>query len=232
MKLSTFNFQLSTRSGFTLIELMVTLAIFTIMTGIVLANYPDFNTKISRDVLVQNVALAIREAQVHGISIRSQDIGTLATAYGVYINDTQSYPLFSDNDSDNIYDSGDLIVPGNNNLIQGGKNKILLVCGNYHYTNNSGPAVRTDCEDAAKHPENLATANTSKELNIVFHRPNPEAIITGTLKEGINQCDSSGDVLPDLDGFCRYNNAAIFIGDGLGTYKKVIIWNTGQIATE
>jgi len=228
------------KKGFTLIELLVVLAIFTVMTGVVLANYPDFNTKISRDVLVQSVALSIREAQVSGTSIRSDSIldftaGEVANAYGMYFGGTKSYSFFTDRNGDSLFDpndvkSSELITTYS---ITTGKNSILYTCGNYYYTNSAGVLVpRNDpLTDCATYP--------LEELNVVFHRPNPEAVIVGKLKDGAQSyCGNSPDTGELVENAadnktCRYSNAAIFIGDGVNNPpKKVIIWNTGQIATE
>ena len=72
MFLQPTTYNLQPIRGFTLIELMVTLAIFTIMTSVIMANYPGFNNKIALEVLAQDIALSIRQAQVYGISVRQQ----------------------------------------------------------------------------------------------------------------------------------------------------------------
>lgn len=264
--------------GFTLIELMVTLAIFTVMTGMVLANYPDFNNKISRDLLVQEVALSIREAQVYGTSIRSDapsvagNISNVSNSFGMYFGDAvgnvRSYYLFTDrpegsdpSTGDNIFLRSDINNCGqsagvgavtteciNTYTVNPGKNKILLTCGNYYYTdsNTGNKGTRTDCDKAAKEPgagetlrQNLDKAYRLDNLNIVFKRPNPEAVITGSGVAGIpcGTYDYGAILSPTPDDgmgntYCSYANAAIFIGDGVSQAKKVIIWNTGQIATE
>ncbi|MBI5138479.1 MAG: type II secretion system protein [Candidatus Vogelbacteria bacterium] len=105
-------------SGFTLIELMVTLAIFVMMTTVVLGNYPKFNNKIALEMLAQNIALSIREAQVFGISIRATELNSsqLAPAYGIHFigpeysgfksrsgQDVRKYILFADENKNDIF---------------------------------------------------------------------------------------------------------------------------------
>jgi len=222
-----------TTAGFTLIELMTTLAIFTVMTAVVLANYPDFNTRINRDALVQNIALAVREAQVYGTSIQSVG-GVVAGAIGIHFFDPRQNPrsfiLFVD-DGDSVYDPTQDTIR-TTYAIPAGNNTILYICGNYYYPASDGTtATRTDgTTDCSAH----GNANTSTSLDVVFHRPNPEALLSGTLKAGTLPCDMSNNgVLPDTNtGYCAYANTAIFVGDGKAPPKRIIIWNTGQIATQ
>lgn len=261
----TYNSKPRLKKGFTLIELMVTLAIFTVISAITLANYPDFNTKIQRDILVQNIALSIREAQVYGTSIRStSDVTPLGEAtpgaYGIYVGDAGHYYLFVDTNGDNMFDPQNTATCGavadssdpfsiNSNpecllayTIKSGTNRILLTCGNYI---GSGNTRRTDCDAAAQNPETMQyTTNYLTNLNILFRRPNPEAVITGrpVHQEGGGICDALGTNTniplsapdpydPSLRN-CRYSNVALFIGNGTDSYRKIIVWNTGQIATE
>ncbi len=56
----------SSSRGFSLLELMVVIAIFAIMTGILVADLPNFREKSSLDLTVSEVATYIRGAQVYG----------------------------------------------------------------------------------------------------------------------------------------------------------------------
>lgn len=56
------------RKGFTLIEFVVILAIFSIMAGVALFNFSGFDSNISLTNLAHDIALSIRQAQVYGIS--------------------------------------------------------------------------------------------------------------------------------------------------------------------
>lgn len=90
--------------GFTLMEMVVVVAIFAIITGIVVANIPQLRNKISIDLVAQSIALNIRGAQVYGIGTRQVDNVTPA-AYGIHFsqNEEQSFILFYSETSDDAY---------------------------------------------------------------------------------------------------------------------------------
>lgn len=70
--------------GFTLVELMVSIAIMGMMTGFLLLNYPDSALRVSLVNSVQSIELLIKEAQIRGSAI---DAGATASlgGYGVYM---------------------------------------------------------------------------------------------------------------------------------------------------
>ena len=60
-------------SGFTLIELIVTVAIFIFMTALVVANYGSFNDGTLLTSMSYDVALALRDAQSYGLNVQGGD---------------------------------------------------------------------------------------------------------------------------------------------------------------
>ncbi|MEK7208636.1 MAG: prepilin-type N-terminal cleavage/methylation domain-containing protein [Patescibacteria group bacterium] len=88
MILKPENLNLKAISGFSLIEMMVVLTIFGIMTAVVLANFPAFRDKTALDLIAQEIATTIRQAQVYGIGTRSAgaDPSTQFSAYGIYFD--------------------------------------------------------------------------------------------------------------------------------------------------
>ncbi len=76
--------------GFTLIELMVSVAIMVTMTTLLLYNYPESAVRITLINSIHSVALLVREAQVRGSAIDS--VNSTLGGYGVKIaipaNDT------------------------------------------------------------------------------------------------------------------------------------------------
>ncbi len=93
--------------GFTVVELLVTIGIFTVMTSVVLVNYRSFETKANFTNAVENVYFALREAQVYGAGGKTAGVilcppipvSSFNCAYGVrFANGNNSYGTFIDVD--------------------------------------------------------------------------------------------------------------------------------------
>src|SRR3989338_6906440 len=65
---ATYNLQ--PNRGFTLVELLVTLSLFVVLTTIVLFSQQKFNGSILLTNLAYDVALTIRQAQTFGVNVR------------------------------------------------------------------------------------------------------------------------------------------------------------------
>lgn len=76
--------------GFTLVELLVAIAIFTVMTALLVFKYAGFSEGMTLTNLAYDVALTLREAQSYGINVQDSgnlttgDKGQFNTMYGVY----------------------------------------------------------------------------------------------------------------------------------------------------
>ncbi len=149
-----------TQQGFTILEMLTVLAIFGVMTAIVVFNYGKFTSDTILTNMAYEVALSIREAQIYGVSVRNPN-GALITSsfsvpYGVYAQrGTNQYFLFADEtpagnpngefDELNCTTSAECVTP---------------------YTLQRGVTierVRKNCVE------------DTDGLNITFKRPNPEA---------------------------------------------------------
>jgi Tfp pilus assembly protein FimT len=142
--------------AFTLVELLVSVGIFALMTALVVAKYGSFNNGVLLTNTAYDVALAIRTAQTYGLGVKSTGSGTLYdSGYGVYFNTStgsnQTIILFSDLDKDSLYDIGTDGIVNQYTIKQGAI--ISKVC--------SGVDCSTD----------------ASPLAITFKRPNPDAII-------------------------------------------------------
>lgn len=82
--------------AFTLVELMVSLFIMSIATGLLLANYPNSTVRIELLNNTHRTSLLIREAQIRGSAVESAS--STAGGYGVFINlaTSSQVVLFSD----------------------------------------------------------------------------------------------------------------------------------------
>lgn len=111
--------------GFSLIELLVCIAIITIISVVVLARYKSFNSTILLRDLAYEIALSTREAQVLGISVAGSG-GSFSQAYGMHFTIGTTYILFTDGNANNRYDTGEeasVYTIGQNN-------QVTDLCGN------------------------------------------------------------------------------------------------------
>jgi prepilin-type N-terminal cleavage/methylation domain-containing protein len=188
--------------GFTLVELMVTVGIFTVITGLLLARYTDFDRGIILTNLAYDVALTIRSAQSASINVKSVPVtsgfsGEFNYPFGVYFTDNStSFISFADanyNENTDIgsYNTGEEIATTN---IKRGS-RISDICA----------GTESSCN------------NSITELNIVFKRPDPIAHIVSV--DSVN-----GRVVSENP------YAEITVASSDGSTRKVIVRSTGQIS--
>lgn len=100
-------------SGFSIPELLITIAIVSIMTAVVLFKYPEFNSSILLSSQAYELALDFREAQTFSLGARTEgtDPSQFREEYGLYFNmsDSNQYIFFQDNGDINPahYDPGE-----------------------------------------------------------------------------------------------------------------------------
>lgn len=197
--------------GFTLIELIVSLAIFTLITSMVLYNYRGFNNDIVVSNLAYEVALEIRTAQVYGLSVLGSN-NAFDAGYGVH------FQTISDNVNDpNFY----LFVDSDNNKVLSNFNSTCL------------SSVDPECLEKVSLQESVAISsfclvpdNTTDcpanhqgdSLDITFKRPDPDAISTFTFGPSSQPND--------------YKNARIDLIASDGKTKSIIVDQSGQISVQ
>lgn len=146
------------KKGFTLFEMMVSIAIFVVITAIAILNYQKFGTDVFISNLGYDIALSIRKAQSYGINVRGTSSGGFIYAYGIHFTTAtnNSYKLFVDSTptpADQKYTSSAEDVE-TYNLLKG--SRIVQLC----VTPSSG----------------VENCNVDI-LDITFLRPNPDALI-------------------------------------------------------
>ncbi len=77
----------SSLMGFTLVEVLVSLGIFAVLTGVVLSNYRGYNTNALFANASEDIVLALRQAQVYGVGVKGAG-GSFVTPYGVHFDQT------------------------------------------------------------------------------------------------------------------------------------------------
>jgi len=153
--------------GFTMIELLIVVALIAIIYSTTLANYDGMNKKIDLKNAVYMVALTIREAQIYGINKK------------IVTDNPNNVVPFSDNDP---YPYGTFLSK-NNNL----KNKIIIFRDlsspiNFRFDPNGNEIEKAIKLNNGIHISRIIADNNNSwvdldKVNIMFKRPNPDAII-------------------------------------------------------
>lgn len=142
--------------GFSLIELLVSIAILVVVSGLVFFNQSGFNNSVLIENLAYEISLTIRQAQSYGLQSREAGTGTddFMAGYGVYFSlaTPDQIILYADDGIENkVYDaSSDTII---DTLKMTNGSQVVKLC------------TSQNC---------VTSINT---LDISFIRPNPTAYI-------------------------------------------------------
>ncbi len=236
-------------NGFSLVELMVSISIFVLITSLTLANYPKFGNKLSLDLLAEDIALSFRQAQIFGSSVvGTKSAGPAAFgAYGLHFEAPEAgsynypYLLFADirkrGSITNQYDGPSAFIfdpvngpncPANteSQIQSNGPNECLE-----RFLISGFNQVKFLCKDFEKGGEDydarvraceLANKKTSVlVLEVLFRRPNLDANFA--VREQIGSLTEASDI----------STIGIVLESPGGDYTKtVVVWKTGQISVE
>ncbi len=232
-KLQAKSYKLKASFGFTMIELAVTISIFALVSGVMLAKYPTFSSRIVLENTAHQVALSVREAQTYGLSVKGLGgiFGVFPT-YGVHFRVSGSldqdpaspkrFVLFADllpnistpTANNKIYDgASDCSVTGGECVEQftiENANSIVLLCGNLKENNATIEDWQT-----------IPGADCSlSSLDVSFTRPDLDSYIMGN------------STIPGQEGLAIFSDAEIIVRSPRGEVKMIVVWPTGQISTE
>lgn len=209
--------------GYTLIEAVVATGIIIVVLAAVLASYPKMTETVQLQRGVQFLALNIRRAQIYGITVKENPIGSEQfPAYGIHFDFDDSalgppgcaithacnsaYYLFADS----WPSATPPATPGNNQYDKDtGENLskeqipspgyVFQLCSNLK--NGATPTCPADCGMTG--------------MDIVFKRPVPDIYLSSS---------------PPVRIGC--SDVEIRIRSPRGFQKQVVIWRTGQISVE
>ncbi len=169
-------------SGFTVVELIVVISIFTIMLSVSTFNYRDTQKKVEATNLAEDIALTMRQAQVYGISASE---GALA---GDSFEDINIEADYFDRNSNGIDITNDTSIRGI--AIELGTNNVYLfkdVDENYLFESDTDILIdtrRVYSSDVSINSIGLCDSmrcyNVNESgaiLSISFKRPYPDAYI-------------------------------------------------------
>ncbi|MHB1163405.1 MAG: pilus assembly FimT family protein [Minisyncoccota bacterium] len=209
------------RRGFTLIELMVVLAIIIVITGLVFSSQSSFNKSLVLANTAYDVALTLHSAQTYGLGSRSS-AGMSNIGYGVDFQKTKpsNFTLFAD--------TSPAPNPSNcHGLPSGGASAPDAKYGDcayqtsekvVDYTMNNGISISDFCAYTSGLSVVCAVANggTLSSLDIVFSRPNPNQPFIST--NGLYSA--------------AWTKACITIASSQGTSRSVTVTSSGEITTD
>ncbi len=102
------------KPGFSLVELIVSLSVITLLTGLFLANYHTANRRTDLTMTAQSLVTDIRYAQANALGLIKYDGAVPAGGWGVYFSaggmgnaSNTSYVIFADENDDRIYQVGE-----------------------------------------------------------------------------------------------------------------------------
>ncbi len=181
-RLSTVNYS----RGFTLIEMLVVLAIITIITTIAVTSQSSFNQTLLLTNAAYDLGINVRQAESYGVSSRaflSGGVSTVNAGYGLDFTSGNlgAYTLFADIARGGTIPSwcpvGSAGTPDakpGDCLYESGFGEAVQT-----YTFTRGFSLSKFCGLATGTQTTLCSGANLDGLDIVFIRPNTEAIMTG-----------------------------------------------------
>ena len=153
------------KKGFSIIELMIAVGIFVILTSIAFIGYADFNNDMTMTNQAYELLLHVRQAQVYGIAVRGDTTGAdgqFDASYGVHARvGSEVVPIFRDTDGDGTRDDSDSSVEPLLEVLTFARGvKVCAVCAI-----TSGSNINAGCD------------SSYEDLYVTFRRPDPDARI-------------------------------------------------------
>jgi type II secretory pathway pseudopilin PulG len=213
--------------GFTIVELMVSIGIFIIMTSLVVAKYGTFNQSTLLTDTAYDIALAMRTAQTYGLSVKN--IGAL----GGTANYSSPYGI----------DFSTAPAPGSATCPGGASNASVMVLFANTYTSTdsaAGAAAYDSLSPNCDTPVSLYALSRGAtidkicagaqfyctdfgltQLDVVFRRPNPDAFLCFNGNCAL-QCTGA---IP-----CTYAKVTLKAVDG--STREITIRKNGQMSVD
>lgn len=234
--------------GFTLVELMASVAIIGIILTVVIYNHREFDSQLELTNVAYRVAVSIREAQVYGTSVKEfndNSVRRFDVPYGInfYLapgntDSKKTYVFFGDSnpnigDHSGTYDgpvttgcvgvsgtSGDTPDECIERITLGGGNVIKKVCG-FSASRNGGVCIPGLGGNYIGDPAYIGTDS----FHVLFKRPKTDAIITASKRmSGINTpITTAQEPLADI---------FVCLLSPQGKNKVVHVSSAGQISVE
>lgn len=203
-------------SGMTLVELMVVISIFTLVTFATIFNYNTYRYSSSIQNLSDDIALSIRKAQSYAIGVYKTSSG-FNYGYGVSFSTQKnpSSPLMSSNKAFVLFTD-----------VSGDKRynypTSINVCGEISSTNECTEMFNiTTADEISEIYAGGSLIGDSQMVDVYFKRPNPDAVFCVRTIGGSSCNLNISDI--EIIISSQDNNQE-------KKSKSIKIWNTGQIS--
>lgn len=162
-----------TKTGLTVLELLVVIGIMAVISTVVLTHYPEFGGSLSLGRVARETALSVRQAQAYGLGVRGIADPVKYPPYGIYFSQAtpNEFILFADlnnnGDGNGYYDPGNGCGSADTECVE-----------EYDYSSKEYIAeLCTINADSGENPDSSDCNQTVDDLSITFKRPEPEAYI-------------------------------------------------------
>lgn len=169
--------------GFSVVELLVVVAIITVITGVALSSQGSFNKTLIVSNTAYDIALTIRSAETYGLASRATESAVANSGYGVHFEraTNNAFTLFAD-----TYPSASLTAPCHP---ASDLSSPAAKPGDCAYDADQGEKIISyalgngiTISDFCAYVESWSCANSNgsalSSLDIVFARPNPNPYMT------------------------------------------------------
>lgn len=99
------------KQGYSLLELIVSISIIALLTGLFVANYHGANKRTDLTMAAQLLVTDFRYAQANALGLIKYDGEVPAGGWGLRVSsgntERQGYTIFADGDDDQVYDPGE-----------------------------------------------------------------------------------------------------------------------------
>jgi prepilin-type N-terminal cleavage/methylation domain-containing protein len=153
------------QAGFTMTELIVVMAIATVIMTALIINQNSWNDQLAVKTQAYNLVMMIRQAQIYSLGVREDTAGSgnkFNVSYGMYFSTTGGVRIafFADRNGNHEYDSGEMIG-----------SEIVL---------NRGVTLPSVCRSDLTCP-----GSGVKKVSITFKRPDPKSYLYFRTSPGV-----------------------------------------------
>ena len=192
-----------------MVELLVVIAVITIITAVVLFSQNQFDSSTLLRSLSYSIALSVRQAQTYGTSVRysgGSPVGDFSQSYGIYYDygdlslSPPRYFLFQDYNGNGAYDAGEglpaYILPrgyiiskvcgitpsGQDCWLYGGSGALTYVTIYFQRPNPDA------CIETSLHPSDCAPGSSAQDYSAAYLQVKPSGTAPCKSDGGTQDC--------------------------------------------